>query len=67
MENTDGEIFEERPLLIEDAAKKTHSININQSWSDAIEKNPKVQKAMTLAPRGMSLATRAEIDPIALI
>lgn len=39
------------------------------NWSGDLDNMAKKQavKAMTYAPRGMSLATRAEIDPIALI
>ena len=59
--------------------KKTYSLNTglhhasgtisqgNYSGDLDVVNATKAKKAMTLAARGMSLATRADIDPIALI
>ena len=78
--NDNNEIFEEQPLIDSNnnygQDKKTYSLNTglgpngNIGYSgdlDLSNEKAQVKKAMTLAARGMSLATRADIDPIALI
>ena len=77
--NDNQEIFEEEPLLIQDPdqvsanAKKTYSLNMGLHNSGALsgvstdKPAPHFKKAMTLGARGMSLATKADIDPIQLI
>ena len=82
-DTTEGNsIVEDVPLLISNQdpsqVKKTYTLNPtalvgNDAESGGRESvmQPKgkvqAQKAMTLAARGMSLATRADIDPVTLI
>ena len=73
MNNENNEIFEEQPLLNPDEGKnaqKTYSLNTGAGAAmiaTSSQSNVQVQKAMTMAARGMSLATRAAIDPVALV
>ena len=76
------EIQEDEPLLlnpvgqIDPNAKKTYSLNTGMSpmasgniglSGELMETGPKVKHSKTLAQRGMSLATKGNIDPIALL
>ena len=81
MDNHDTEILEEEPLLlIRDTAigssdiikENTKSATLNTGLPftgtlDTPKTSPYNKKAMTYAPRGLSLATRANIDPFVLI
>ena len=48
--------------------RMANSGSMSDSTGHLSNQNVKLpQKAMTMAARGMSLATRAEVDPVALI
>lgn len=71
------EIFEDEPLLLNANAgqeKKTYSLNTglvspagNIGYSGDLDQMQSPKHAKTMAVRGMSLATRANIDPVALV